>query len=198
MRERPIQNELEQKRHRITPARAGKTGCESAILQDCGDHPRSCGKDFITMAEAMADRGSPPLVRERLRRISILSCRVGITPARAGKTHLWLSCPVQRQNHPRSCGKDVQGRVFLVCNLGSPPLVRERRTALRCPHTYQQDHPRSCGKDHDMGRAGPANEGSPPLVRERLQKDVCDFVAIGITPARAGKTQTLPTPSAKI
>ena len=50
---------------RITPARAGKTRRIRLILISNGDHPRSCGKDRLTMCLGCHKVGSPPLVRER-------------------------------------------------------------------------------------------------------------------------------------
>ena len=51
---------------RITPARAGKTLEEALHVTNCGDHPRSRGKDVV-------DGYKYPV-------------QTGITPARAGKT----------------------------------------------------------------------------------------------------------------
>ena len=139
---------------------------------------------------SVSDTGSPPLVRERQNKyLSVLSA-FGITPARAGKTwcpglrieHLW--------DHPRSCGKDRIHITPMAYMLGSPPLVRERRsncpgamscsriTPARAGKTFtpfycalpRLDHPRSCGKD--LFGKSPLYEipGSPPLVRERHAK----------------------------
>ena len=95
-----------------------------------------------------------------------LDC-TGITPARAGKTN-YNDNPIDKWwDHPRSCGKDVDGGIHLAPYQGSPPLVRERPytliddvgnmriTPARAGKTYSSwsvsanipDHPRSCGKD---------------------------------------------------
>ena len=51
-----------------------------------------------------------------------------------------------------------------------------------------KDHPRSCGKDILQGSVSANWVGSPPLVRERQERKDLDLQQMGITPARAGKT----------
>ena len=111
----------------ITPARAGKTAHSLTDVFGSGDHPRSCGKDFRCRMDEVFDRGSPPLVRERLCRCYGLTDAPWITPARAGKTSIRFAAPDEDWDHPRSCGKDQPSSVFEAVHVGSPPLVRERR-----------------------------------------------------------------------
>ena len=133
-------------------------------------------------------QGSPPLVRERPTKRYQVRVSAGITPARAGKTWIFVSTIWDAWDHPRSCGKDVRASAVGCCRPGSPPLVRERRqgledTALRagitparagktsccCWHaSFSRDHPRSCGKDQLLFQHRRSHSGSPPLVRERL------------------------------
>ena len=94
-----------------------------------GDHPRSCGKDPQVISGIGRLVGSPPLVRERLRLSALRFFYTGITPARAGKTQFLSADTASRRDHPRSCGKDFSSCEVRPCPLGSPPLVRERRTA---------------------------------------------------------------------
>ena len=95
-------------------------------------------------------------------------------------------------------------------NLGSPPLVRERRhcfdshgqqiritpACAGTTHSYNKadmclkDHPRLCGNDVLSMRTNRAGAGSPPLVLERLSCAVSDCTRAGITPACAGTTQS--------
>ena len=208
VRERPFIPPCTSFNRRITPARAGKTTSAENARMAGRDHPRSCGKDIVTMLMNCFCLGSPPLVRERrcFRPCSLQSS--GITPARAGKTFSGLLHRRDVGDHPRSCGKDRHMPEFRFQAVGSPPLVRERpsdgagevipfgitparagktwclsRMAQRC-----EDHPRSCGKDVDSARDIWRNLGSPPLVRERLILDCDNQHNVGITPARAGKT----------
>ena len=194
---------------RITPACAGTTlevFIGKAVDQD---HPRLCGNDPTgEVADAMFE-GSPPLVRERLFLLHFLLRTLRITPACAGTTPFVSEQLRITQDHPRLCGNDIHCSCRFFCNLGSPPLVRERPTAYArqtpcsgitpaCAgttfvggrrHFFRQDHPRLCGNDAVQGDTGRVLEGSPPLVRERLL--VCSFFPppFGITPACAGTTQ---------
>ena len=116
----------------ITPARAGKTATMTPVICTSEDHPRSCGKDVNKLLEEKRNKGSPPLVRERLRlRISKnFQCR--ITPARAGKTLSVIFSDQGIEDHPRSCGKDGSPLPFNAPGEGSPPLVRERPGYIHC------------------------------------------------------------------
>ena len=73
----------------ITPAYAGKT----AEFEDGGrwyrDHPRLRGKDWVMASSMMNGIGSPPLTRERQAVAAMLDLHTGITPAYAGKTHVY-------------------------------------------------------------------------------------------------------------
>ena len=172
------------------------------------DHPRSCGKDTRSLRSTWKCLGSPPLVRERryLRLFPSVSAR--ITPARAGKTCQNYSPGIVGWDHPRSCGKDRIDVFDFNLQLGSPPLVRERRrshpqiheekgitparagkTGVSLPRLcHRGDHPRSCGKDDSAFLRIKDGQGSPPLVRERQRHLRPHRGRNGITPARAGKT----------
>ena len=131
VRERHVQGGPGSEQAGITPARAGKTVDDFLRVRMVEDHPRSCGKDTTPSREICGISGSPPLVRERPASSKMMISFVGITPARAGKTHR-LSCRLRSWwDHPRSCGKDGSEKSYAGAGLGSPPLVRERlrRTA---------------------------------------------------------------------
>ena len=196
----------------ITPARAGKTAIVRPPLYKFKDHPRSCGKDPKSASSSGVTSGSPPLVRERPFTIKSKSRFIRITPARAGKTFSLYRRIRHKQDHPRSCGKDLLAYSSYSSNPGSPPLVRERRPlqldiverlgitparagktrACRRLNPSTQDHPRSCGKDVKMLDKDAVVLGSPPLVRERLSSQFLPGIFFRITPARAGKTDDIP------
>ena len=133
---------------------------------------------------------------------------VRITPARAGKTAAVVFAIIGSEDHPRSCGKDMEQKQAFWTKWGSPPLVRERRRSRRHPLTSSGitparagktqswfymysaiwDHPRSCGKDALIIALASILIGSPPLVRERLVTNASGSQGVRITPARAGKT----------
>ena len=87
VRERPGGNASSVSLPRITPARAGKTIRLPTTCVRREDHPRSCGKDDCLVKYPFSCLGSPPLVRERLMATMKTPIKIGITPARAGKTH---------------------------------------------------------------------------------------------------------------
>ena len=188
MRERHVTAFLIPQSSGITPARAGKT-IYIVFRHDINeDHPRSCGKDGWAEVAGFEDRGSPPLVRERLSPNCYSIRAIGITPARAGKTMasmLAISCS---RDHPRSCGKDIYCQESVSRAVGSPPLVRERPLADHIDFAQIGITPARAGKTCRETFGGLSFHGSPPLVRERRQVKVIVIKNHGITPARAGKT----------
>ena len=95
----------------ITPACAGKTSFKRPMNVLDRDHPRVCGKNFLTKWLSTATVGSPPRVREKPVYLEQDQKYLRITPACAGKTSL----PVIRYNiardHPRVCGKNGNNSV---------------------------------------------------------------------------------------
>ena len=51
-----------------------------------------------------------------------------------------------------------------------------------------RDHPRACGEKIFKPRTQPFGKGSPPRVRGKEEENLEDAIAVGITPARAGKS----------
>ena len=62
---------------------------------------------------ALPVAGSPPPVRERLKHSLSHNGNDGITPARAGKTTTFTFFVVVAWDHPRPCGKDSNGSLYL-------------------------------------------------------------------------------------
>ena len=130
----------------ITPARAGKTHQFCQPNRAVEDHPRSCGKDYISISTSWTAAGSPPLVRERHKNAGDRNGRKGITPARAGKTTSNNYLSNSMQDHPRSCGKDWHQESESAPLQGSPPLVRERLTPCYDSKRYVGITPARAGK----------------------------------------------------
>ena len=134
-----------------------------------------------------------------------------ITPAGAGKTFDCLSAQVPIQDHPRRCGENLPAFAKIHSIAGSPPQVRGKRASLRqaasspritpagAGKTFfrmralpkKQDHPRRCGENHKLTVMCSDGKGSPPQVRGKPTAVPDTFPRHGITPAGAGKTQTL-------
>ena len=109
---------------RITPAHAGKTCLRREIHAFRWDHPRRCGENYEQLVGGVETLGSPPQVRGKQRPFLGGYLPHGITPAGAGKTHLFFRHAGSVQDHPRRCGENwVFGCRFVRC-LGSPPQVR--------------------------------------------------------------------------
>ena len=70
MRERHPTEKIKKGDDRITPAHAGKTFQCLHCRNQLQDHPRSCGKDYEANRRKYLSAGSPPLMRERLKRNS--------------------------------------------------------------------------------------------------------------------------------
>ena len=90
-----------------------------------------------------------------------------ITPAYAGKTLHNVTGATGTRDHPRVCGKNLRLALPLRTRGGSPPRMREKRTATlrarliagitpayagktsigKSPKIASKDHPRVCGKN---------------------------------------------------
>ena len=161
------------------------------------------------MVYALADQGSPPRARGRVGILGADLQLVGITPARAGKSGRPVDLAGALRDHPRACGEETAGPCYEAGGLGSPPRVRGRvnctgwemtdfgitparagkSIATSCKVVTYQDHPRACGEEAVTMLYALADEGSPPRVRGRATQIPHGIVVVGITPARAGKSE---------
>ena len=91
---------------------------------------------------------------------------IGITPAYAGKSHLYGIITVEVRDHPRLCGEKQIWEINADHILGSPPPMRGKGIVsafttlvtgitpayagkspiLSNVHEVSQDHPRLCGE----------------------------------------------------
>ena len=113
------------------------------------------------------------------------------------------------EDHPRVCGKNFSLSQHGALGQGSPPRVREKRSAAviciaptgitpacagktrSLKHSQPQtwDHPRVCGKNLLSTAGNSFSTGSPPRVREKPKEYLDGKKITGITPACAGKTR---------
>ena len=134
-----------------------------------------------------------------------------ITPAGAGKTQRKPRASSTSGDHPRRCGENFSATGLLRKVWGSPPQVRGKRCVrlLRLVlrritpagagktldddyRTFNiRDHPRRCGENYvSLGGVGKLM-GSPPQVRGK-RRPFANFTHVfRITPAGAGKTNSL-------
>ena len=154
--------------------------------------------------------GSPPRVRGKLYLLRDSLDRIGITPARAGKTPLPAHSLLRTTDHPRACGENVGVEALDTTLRGSPPRVRGKQgralnleildgiTPARAGKTRrafwnrltERDHPRACGENPPASFCPALQRGSPPRVRGKPHSAPPSNAFKGITPARAGKTST--------
>ena len=133
---------------------------------------------------------------------------IGITPADAGKTPLWLYVSGLFWDHPRGCGENENLFLQIPTVAGSPPRMRGKRidagqliavtritpadagkTGVRSVSFLGgKDHPRGCGKNSRMGKKDSRGLGSPPRMRGKQGFPFANCVRRRITPAGAGKT----------
>ena len=192
----------------ITPARAGTTILLIPARPLCRDHPRSRGDHSTRFSRMLRISGSPPLARGPPFRDAERAPEVGITPARAGTTHIPNLSEKQKRDHPRSRGDHKFLMPPLACIPGSPPLARGPQTdkSVATCHlgitparagttkwgclrgTRTQDHPRSRGDHCQVLWYLMVTEGSPPLARGPRKTRAVMAFGFGITPARAGTT----------
>ena len=90
----------------ITPARAGKTPCSRTSRRATSDHPRACGENQVKNSCSILFSGSPPRVRGKHAMSPANPTRLGITPARAGKTCCLDDKAQADEDHPRACGEN--------------------------------------------------------------------------------------------
>ena len=86
MRELPIEMFTVSPSRRITPAYAGTTSTLVTCKLISWDHPRVCGNYPFRQLLHLSCRGSPPRMRELLRKSAPVSYFLRITPAYAGTT----------------------------------------------------------------------------------------------------------------
>ena len=89
---------------RIIPARAGFTSARTSLRSWFQDHPRSRGVYISDHTDAWRRPGSSPLARGLHCQQSLVTCRYGIIPARAGFTGGRGGRGRGPRDHPRSRG----------------------------------------------------------------------------------------------
>ena len=197
----------------ITPARAGKSAGRDCAIHRYQDHPRACGEKQPGRPVDPAHGGSPPRVRGKVPKPFHQLLRQGITPARAGKRKRNANAWHNARDHPRACGEKISSQRAMITSQGSPPRVRgkvvvkatgghsEGITPARAGKSLEfgnflaviQDHPRACGEKLCGQNLNRTTLGSPPRVRGKDRHRRADADTSGITPARAGKREAVPS-----
>ena len=90
--------------------------------------------------------GSPPPMRGKVPRSSVILDCVRITPAYAGKSLCHLLILFLEKDHPRLCGEKLSNRLDKRCVAGSPPPMRGKAHALTPLKIYGRITPAYAGK----------------------------------------------------
>ena len=139
-----------------------------------GSPPRRRGKDFSAQHP---ERGR------------------GITPAWAGKSWLPPSPEPRYRDHPRVGGEKHIQETGAAWRWGSPPRGRGKAPLYPGSGSAPSDHPRVGGeKLYEQMEQG-AGRGSPPRGRGKASFSGNSRPGVGITPAWAGKSHAVHSPS---
>ncbi len=169
----------------LIPARAGRTRSTHVRPRAAPAHPRSRGADVWRYWRNPDESGSSPLARGGRRGRGGALPRVGLIPARAGRTRQWRGWTQRTPAHPRSRGADRRGTLERHKRQGSSPLARGGRPAVsrerdrrglipaRAGRTHPPvrassrswAHPRSRGADTPRRSSASHDAGSSPLAR---------------------------------
>ena len=196
---------------RLIPACAGKTSPCARLSSIVTAHPRACGENLDLADPESFPLGSSPRVRGKLGHSSDRIRDDRLIPARAGKTGAPRPDRQHHQAHPRACGENPAATSNTSPSLGSSPRVRGklrrrhdrlaqgRLIPARAGKTRgcggrrgrRPAHPRACGENFEWSVLQEIIAGSSPRVRGKPLPSADGPVAVGLIPARAGKTRVL-------
>ena len=109
---------------RITPAYAGKSYRRISADPIHQDHPRLCGEKLEMLYPVGHFGGSPPPMRGKAFRKICNDLFNRITPAYAGKSHIFEEWTRANKDHPRLCGEKFFRHQPRHRVPGSPPPMR--------------------------------------------------------------------------
>ena len=201
----------------ITPACAGKSAQGPCLTDKNKDHPRVRGEKKALPATVARSPGSPPRARGKVDGLEDEAAQFGITPACAGKSTATTSSRTRYGDHPRVRGEKPLENLPRCEVVGSPPRARgkEHRVlngqagdgitpacagkSARGPAggAACRDHPRVRGEKQNQKFLKRTGMGSPPRARGKETLADHETRITRITPACAGKSRRLHSPSAK-
>ena len=146
VRGKPMSGVSSQGEGGLIPARAGKTGTGPGVAAPGRAHPRACGENELSDIQNITAQGSSPRVRGKPRRDDEQGVRVGLIPARAGKTAQVDPALGQVEAHPRACGENGDIPAGMTFDEGSSPRVRGKRRDPRRRHGRGRLIPARAGK----------------------------------------------------
>ena len=192
----------------LIPARAGKTSGPAPLSSLLPAHPRACGENTGLSQAAARSPGSSPRVRGKPGPHATAKVLERLIPARAGKTPMAAGPACSATAHPRACGENftrtpavrspggssprvrgkLQGTNRILLQLGLIPARAGKTPARRASSRRRRAHPRACGENIIVMAGLLSGLGSSPRVRGKRPPLVLFGAAVGLIPARAGKT----------
>ena len=95
---------------------------------------------------------------------------VGITPAHAGKSFLYLVYYQKMKDHPRTCGEKLHLSPFQLKAEGSPPHMRGKDLSHIYPRHQQRITPAHAGKSELICYNVSSIEDHPRTCGEKLKQ----------------------------
>ena len=132
--------------------------------------------------------GSSPRGRGKPGNHRLLRREPGLIPARAGKT---ARCPhgaCSAAAHPRAGGENVIASSLEQYTRRLIPARAGKTRRNRPPRLTTRAHPRAGGENASLTALRRADNGSSPRGRGKPELTMEDATALGLIPARAGKT----------
>lgn len=171
----------------ISPACAGNTTAASYRCPRGRGQPRTCGKYFGDVREAIAQGGSAPHMR------GIRGCRYrpaqtyGVSPACAGNTSGTRPGRCPCRNQPRVCGEYSRINSVSRSHRGSAPHARGILSMGQRLRPRVGDQPRVCG-EYAVRTPSGGVQGSAPHMRGIPGRARDGRGHAGGSPAHAGNT----------
>ena len=154
-------------------------------------------------------------MRGKVVQSSLVLSSCGITPAYAGKSEYFNVKQIITKDHPRLCGEKGVFQTSHDRAVGSPPPMRGKAYRQKIRHRVSRitpayagksccrhvpagnvgDHPRLCGEKFQKNRRSPCYKGSPPPMRGKGLLNWRKRKMKRITPAYAGKSRAVYSPS---
>ena len=170
------------------PAWAGKTRARRVVSLLASAHPRAGGENAEPDGLVDPDAGSSPRGRGKQWAAGALPGKLGLIPARAGKTVGGRSAAGEARAHPRAGGENGAFGRARSCTTGSSPRGRGKLQVDRQDASSGRLIPARAGKTLDCVDPRLTSSAHPRAGGENALGDAQNTAAGGLIPARAGKT----------
>ena len=211
-RGKPVWAQQRRQMQRLIPARAGKTPCRARAHSCVSAHPRVGGENIDSWELPERHVGSSPRRRGKHSRRLPRPYGGGLIPAWAGKTRPTCTARSARGAHPRVGGENTTVYRDGIKAAGSSPRGRGKQhidsypssmeglipawagktSWSRPPTLTARAHPRVGGENNPSPTDSTAHPGSSPRGRGKHPHDRRLRRELGLIPAWAGKTRSIP------